>query len=121
MTEFVGGDIERMRYNMAALTVFALMATLAGILRRLWRREYIRVARSRENGIRLAMGARARDIVSLVSTQTLALGGTWFSHRDSGERCWSRGCLRSQLWGIARGGSRDVCRGDRVAVLHYRW
>src|SRR5207248_7156787 len=28
MTEFVGGDIERMRYNTTALSIFALMATL---------------------------------------------------------------------------------------------
>jgi len=99
MTEFVGGDIERMRYNTAALTVFALMATLLASFGVYGVVSTSVSQRSREIGIRLAMGARTRDIVKLVSSQTLALVAIGLVAGTLAALLVTR-LLRAQLWGI---------------------
>jgi ABC-type antimicrobial peptide transport system permease subunit len=99
MTEFVGGDIERMRYNTTALTVFALMATLLASIGVYGVVSASVSQRAREIGIRLAMGARARDIVKLVSTQTLALVAIGLLSGTLVSLVLTR-LLRTQLWGI---------------------
>jgi len=102
-----------MRYNTAALTVFALMATLLasfgvyGVVSTSVSQRY------REIGIRLAMGARARDIVRLVSTQTLALVALGLVAGTLAGLLVTR-LLRAQLWGI---GAADPATFAAVIVL----
>jgi putative ABC transport system permease protein len=99
MTEFAGGDVERMRYNTSALTVFALMATLLASIGVYGVVSTSVSQRTREIGIRLAMGARERDIIKLVSTQTLALVATGLLSGTLVSLGLTR-LLRAQLWGI---------------------
>jgi putative ABC transport system permease protein len=99
MTEFIGGDIERMRYNTTALAVFALMATLLASIGVYGVVSTSVSQRTREIGIRLAMGARARDIVKLVSTRTLILVATGLLSGAVASLAMTR-VLRNQLWGI---------------------
>jgi putative ABC transport system permease protein len=99
MTEFIGGDIERMRYNTTALAVFALMATLLASIGVYGVVSTSVSQRTREIGIRLAMGARAREIVKLVSTRTLILVATGLLSGAVASLALTR-VLRNQLWGI---------------------
>jgi len=99
MTEFVGGDIVRMRYNTTALTVFALMATLLASVGVYGVVSSSVSQRSREIGIRIAMGARTRDIIKLVSITTLALVAAGLFAGTLGALALTR-LLRNQLWGI---------------------
>jgi putative ABC transport system permease protein len=99
MTEFAGGDVERMRYNTAALTVFALVATLLASIGVYGVVSTSVSQRTREIGIRLAMGARAQDIIKLVSTQTLALVAIGLLSGTVVSLGLTR-LLRAQLWGI---------------------
>jgi ABC-type antimicrobial peptide transport system permease subunit len=99
MTEFVGGDIKRMRYNTTALTIFALMATLLASIGVYGVVSASVSQRTREIGIRLAMGARARDIVKLVSTRTLTLVATGLLCGTLASLVLTR-LLRAQLWGV---------------------
>jgi putative ABC transport system permease protein len=100
MTEFVEGDINRMRYNATALTVFALMATLLAAIGVYGVVSASVSQRTREIGIRLAMGAQARDIVKLASTRTLALVATGLLSGTLASLALTR-LLRAQLWGVA--------------------
>jgi putative ABC transport system permease protein len=99
MTEFVGGDIKRMQYNTTALTVFALMATLLASIGVYGVVSASVSQRTREIGIRLAMGARARDIIKLVSTRTLGLVAAGLLSGTLASLVVTR-LLRAQLWGI---------------------
>jgi ABC-type antimicrobial peptide transport system permease subunit len=99
MTEFVGGDIKRIRYNTAALTVFALMATLLASIGVYGVVSASVSQRTREIGIRLAMGARARDIIKLVSITTLTLVAAGLLSGTLVSLVLTR-LLRAQLWGI---------------------
>jgi putative ABC transport system permease protein len=99
MTEFVGGDIARIRYNTTALTVFALMATLLASIGVYGVVSASVSQRTREIGIRLAMGARARDIIKLVSITTLTLVAAGLLSGTLASLALTR-LLRYQLWGI---------------------
>jgi putative ABC transport system permease protein len=113
MTEFVGGDITRMRYNTTALTVFALMATLLASIGVYGVVSASVSQRTREIGIRLAMGARSRDIIRLVSFRTLALVATGLISGTLVSLALTR-LLRPQLWGI---GTTDPATFVAVIVL----
>jgi putative ABC transport system permease protein len=99
MTEFIGGDVKRMRYNTTALAVFALMATLLASIGVYGVVSSSVSQRTREIGIRLAMGARARDIIKLVSTRTLILVASGLLAGAIASLVLTR-VLRNQLWGI---------------------
>jgi ABC-type antimicrobial peptide transport system permease subunit len=99
MTEFVGGDIVRMRYNTTALTVFALMATILASIGVYGVVSASVSQRTREIGVRLAMGARTRDIIKLVSITTLALVAAGLLSGTLVSLALTR-LLRYQLWGI---------------------
>ena len=113
MTEFIGGDIARMRYNTTALAVFALMATLLASIGVYGVVSSSVSQRTREIGIRLAMGARARDIVKLVSTRTLTLVAAGLLSGAVASLALTR-VLRNQLWGI---GATDMATYFAVIVL----
>jgi ABC-type antimicrobial peptide transport system permease subunit len=88
-----------MRYNTTALTIFALMATLLASFG-VYGVVIASVSqRTREIGIRLAMGASARDIVKLVSTETLALVAVGLLSGMLASLALTR-LLQTQLWGV---------------------
>jgi putative ABC transport system permease protein len=113
MTEFIGGDIERMRYNTTALAVFALMATLLASIGVYGVVSASVSQRTREIGIRLAMGARAHDIVKLASIRTLTLVATGLLLGTLASLALTR-VLRNQLWGV---GTTDPATYLVVIVL----
>ena len=102
-----------MRYNTAALTVFALMSTVLASLGVYGVVSTSVSQRSREIGIRLAMGARTPDIVKLVSSQTLALVAAGLVAGTLAALLVTR-LLRAQLWGI---GATDPATFAAVIVL----
>ncbi len=113
MKDLVGGDLDRIQYNTTALTVFAFMAILLASFGVYGVVTASVSQRTREIGIRLAMGAQARDIVKLVTSQTLVLVGVGLLSGIVASLLLSR-LLRTQLWGI---GANDPATFAAVIVL----
>jgi predicted permease len=71
MTQFVGASMRARRFYVTALGVFAFMATVLAAVGVYGVMSVSVAQQTREIGIRMAMGARTKDIVAAVGGQTL--------------------------------------------------
>jgi putative ABC transport system permease protein len=99
MSEFVGDGMRSMRFYVSTLSMFALMATVLAAVGVYGLMTYSVSQRTREIGIRIAMGATPRDIVTLVGGRALRLIAAGLIFGLLGSAVVTR-LLKAQLWGV---------------------
>jgi putative ABC transport system permease protein len=99
MDEFVSSVMRTRRYDVSALGVFALMATVLAAVGVYGVISSSVSQRTREIGIHMAMGAGARDIVRLVGARVLRLVAMGLLFGLLASLLLTR-LLESQLWGV---------------------
>jgi len=113
LSEFVGESLRTRRYYVSALGVFAFMATCLAAVGVYGVMTLSVSQRTREIGIRMAMGASARDIVKLVGGSALRLIAWGLVLGFYGSLALTR-LLEAQLWGIT---STDLATFAVVTAL----
>ncbi|HTN86225.1 MAG TPA: ADOP family duplicated permease, partial [Sorangium sp.] len=101
------------RFNTSLLTVFALAALLLAAIGIYGLMAYAVTQRTREMGIRMALGARPRDVLALVVRQGMVLAGLGIALGIGGAFAATR-LLTSLLYGVA---PTDLPTFMSVAVL----
>ncbi|HEY9479005.1 MAG TPA: FtsX-like permease family protein, partial [Gemmatimonadaceae bacterium] len=101
------------RFNTSLLTVFALAALLLAAIGIYGLMAYAVTQRTREMGIRMALGARPRDVLALVVRQGMVLAGLGIALGIGGAFAATR-LLASLLYGVA---PTDLPTFMSVAVL----
>jgi putative ABC transport system permease protein len=101
------------RFNTSLLTVFALAALLLAAIGIYGLMAYAVTQRTREMGIRMALGARPRDVLSLVVRQGMVLAGVGIAFGIGGAFAATR-LLGSMLYGVT---PTDLTTLTSVAVL----
>jgi predicted permease len=99
MAESVSGSLRTFRYYVSALGVFAFMATILAAVGVYGVMSSAVSQRTREIGIRIALGATARDIVGMVGGRALRLVAIGVFWGFLGAVMLTR-LLEAQLWGI---------------------
>jgi putative ABC transport system permease protein len=99
MAQFVGDGVRTRGYYASALAAFAFMATLLAAVGVYGVMSSSVSQRTREIGIRMAMGATARDIVALVGARAFRLVAIGLISGFFGALVLTR-LLEAQLWGV---------------------
>ena len=99
MTEFVGDGMRARRYSASVLGAFAFMATLLAAVGIYGVMSSAVSQRTREIGIRIAMGATARDIIRLVGRRAVRLIAIGLFAGLLASLVIAR-WIEAQLWGI---------------------
>jgi putative ABC transport system permease protein len=99
MTDFVAGEMKNRGYYASALGIFAFMATVLAAVGVYGVMSSSVSQRTREIGIHMAMGAKARDIVKLVGSRALLLVVMGLASGFLASLVVTR-LLEAQLWGI---------------------
>ena len=99
MEEFVGDGMRIRRFSVSALGVFGLMATVLAAIGVYGVMSYSVSQRTREIGIRIAMGARKHEVVALVGSQALRSIAIGLLFGLLGSLALTR-LIETQLWGV---------------------
>jgi putative ABC transport system permease protein len=99
MEQQLASVVPRRGYMVLAMVVFAFMAMLLASIGIYGVISYSVTQRTREIGIRVALGAGAREVVGLVGGRALVLIGAGLSAGLGGALALTR-VLQSQLWGV---------------------
>ena len=99
LTELVGQSIAQPRFYMLLLSVFALVALLLAALGVFGVFSYLIALRTREIGIRMALGAGRRDVIAMVTGRAMQLVGLGVGLGLAAALTLDR-MLRSLLFGV---------------------
>jgi putative ABC transport system permease protein len=99
MEAFVGDGMRARRFSVSAIGALALIATLLAAIGVYGVMAYSVAQRTREIGIRIAVGAKAYDILSLVGRRALRMIATGVAFGLLGSLALTR-LIETQLWGI---------------------
>jgi len=99
MEQVLGEEVQESRYYTLLLGIFAGVATVLAMVGIYGVMAYSLAQRTREIGIRMAMGARRSDVLKLVLRHSLLLIGLGLLAALSGSLSLTR-FIESQLWGI---------------------
>jgi len=99
MEESVGDGMRTRRFSVSALAVFGFMATVLAAIGVYGVMSYSVSQRTREIGIRIAMGAKAHEIVALVAVRALRSVAIGLLFGLFGSLALTR-LIETQLWGI---------------------
>jgi predicted permease len=113
LSDFVEESLRTRRYYVSALSVFAFMATVLAAVGVYGVMTFSVSQRTREIGIRMAMGASKRDIIQLVGGSALRLVAIGLAFGFLGSLVLAR-LLAGQLWGVS---STDPATFIGVTVL----
>jgi putative ABC transport system permease protein len=100
MSEILGQSLEQRRFTMSLLTGFGALALLLAALGIYGVMSYTVAQRTNEIGIRVALGAEARDILNLVSREGMLSTGAGLLAGSAASFTLSR-VLSSQLFGVS--------------------
>jgi ABC-type antimicrobial peptide transport system permease subunit len=100
MDEVVVRSTARNRFNMVLLSIFAGLAVVLAAIGIYGVMSYAVGQRVHEIGIRMALGARAGDVLSLVLRQGLSLALVGIAIGLMGA-VWLTGAMKSQLFGVS--------------------
>lgn len=75
MSELVWGSVAQPRFNMVLLSSFAVLAVTLAVIGLYGVMSYLVAQRTREIGVRMALGAGSTDVLKLVVGRALALAG----------------------------------------------
>jgi predicted permease len=100
MEQQAGSDTLNRRYYMLVFAVFASAATILAAIGVYGVVAYAVAQRTREIGIRMALGAKARNVVLLVGGRALLMIAAGLAAGLAGSLALAR-LIRSQLWGVS--------------------
>jgi putative ABC transport system permease protein len=101
LTEYVGNRVDTLQRYVSTLGAFAFMATLLAAVGVYGVMSSAVSQRTREIGIRVAMGATRRDVVKLVGERALRAIALGLIFGILGSLVLTRG-IQAQLWGVTR-------------------
>jgi putative ABC transport system permease protein len=113
MDEALAGEVQEPRYYMLLLSIFAGVATLLATVGIYGVMAHSVAERTREIGIRMALGAHWRDVIKLVMWNALLLIGVGLIAGLGGSLALTR-VIASRLWGVT---ATDPATFAAVAVV----
>jgi putative ABC transport system permease protein len=100
MEEWLSGSMARRRFAMLSLVLFAVVAMLLSAVGIYGVMSYTVAQRTRELGIRVALGAQARDVLRLIVSQGMLLAGIGLGIGLAGAVALTR-VMSSLLFGVS--------------------
>ncbi|HZN02767.1 MAG TPA: FtsX-like permease family protein, partial [Candidatus Polarisedimenticolia bacterium] len=113
MEELLGGTTSPRRFTMTLLALFAVAALLLSGVGLFGLMAFLVAQRTRDIGVRLALGARRRDILGLVVGRAMLLTSIGVAAGLAGALALA-GAIRSMLYGV---GARDPLTLAATALL----